>query len=55
MPKNPREWPYRGARVFQEAWQGYIQRWAHSHPKPWHFFNTFNDVSGQNLDWFWRS
>ena len=25
------------------------------HPKPWDFFNTFNHVTGRNLDWYWRS
>jgi aminopeptidase N len=25
------------------------------HPSPLDFFNTFNDVSGQDLSWFWRT
>jgi hypothetical protein len=44
-----------GEETFQEAYQTYIRNWAYKHPKPWDFFNTFNSVSGQNLDWFWRS
>ena len=30
-------------------------RWNGKHPIPWDFFNTFNNVSGKNLDWFWNS
>jgi hypothetical protein len=41
--------------TFLEAYRTYIQRWAYKHPKPWDLFNTFNDVTGQNLDWFWRT
>src|ERR1700680_461302 len=25
------------------------------HPIPWDFFNTFNNVSGKNLNWFWNN
>lgn len=44
-----------GEDVFKEAWQSYIARWAYKHPTPYDFFNTFNDISGQDLSWFWRS
>jgi len=44
-----------GEDVFRQAYHTYVRRWAFKHPKPWDFFNTFNDVSGQNLDWFWRT
>ncbi len=44
-----------GEERFAEAYQAYIDRWAFKHPKPWDFFNTFSDVSGENLDWFWRA
>jgi hypothetical protein len=44
-----------GEEVFLKAYRTFIQRWAYKHPKPWDLFNTFNDVSGQNLDWFWRT
>lgn len=44
-----------GEEQFTRAYQTYIDRWAFRHPKPWDFFNTFNDVSGRNLDWFWRT
>ena len=29
-------------------------RWAGKHPTPYDFFFTFNDISGENLDWFWQ-
>ncbi|HXC24786.1 MAG TPA: hypothetical protein VNU46_02645, partial [Gemmatimonadaceae bacterium] len=32
----------------------YIERWAYKHPTPQDFFRTMDDVSGQQLDWFWR-
>ncbi len=44
-----------GEERFLEAYRTYIRRWAYKHPKPWDLFNTFNEVSGQNLDWFWRT
>ena len=30
-----------------------MERWKFKHPTPYDYFNTFNDVSGRNLDWFW--
>ncbi len=30
-----------------------MSRWHGKHPLPWDFFNTFNDASGINLNWFW--
>jgi hypothetical protein len=44
-----------GDSLFLRAYHAYFQRWAFKHPKPWDFFNTFNDVTQRNLDWFWRS
>jgi hypothetical protein len=29
-------------------------RWTNKHPSPWDFFNTIEDVAGQDLDWFWN-
>jgi hypothetical protein len=43
-----------GPAVFDEAFRTYIRRWAFKHPSPADFFRTMNDVSGRNLDWFWR-
>lgn len=44
-----------GEETFTKAWKTYLQRWAYKHPTPYDMFNTFEDVSGRNLDWFWRS
>jgi hypothetical protein len=43
-----------GADLFGRAYTTYIRRWAFRHPTPWDFFATFNDVTRQNLDWFWK-
>ena len=32
----------------------YIRRWAYKHPQPADFMRTMEDVSGEDLDWFWR-
>lgn len=44
-----------GAETFERAWREYYDRWAFRHPYPWDMFNTFEDVAGRDLDWFWRS
>ncbi|HJU87611.1 MAG TPA: M1 family metallopeptidase, partial [Gemmatimonadota bacterium] len=44
-----------GEEVFMRAYHAYFDRWAFKHPYPWDFFATFEDVSGRDLDWFWRS
>lgn len=43
-----------GPDRFDEAFRTYVHRWAFKHPTPNDFFNTMEDVSGENLDWFWR-
>lgn len=44
-----------GEEVFLEAYRTYLSTWQYKHPYPWDMFNTFEDVSGRDLDWFWRS
>jgi hypothetical protein len=44
-----------GEETFERAYREFLRRWAYKHPYPWDFFNTFEDVSGRDLDWFWRS
>jgi aminopeptidase N len=44
-----------GDEAFLEAFRGYIDTWAYKHPKPEDFFHWFEEASGQDLDWFWRS
>lgn len=43
-----------GDETFFEAYRAYVERWAYKHPAPIDFFNTFEDISGRELDWFWR-
>ncbi|MCS4157887.1 M1 family metallopeptidase [Salinibacter ruber] len=44
-----------GPERFDSAFKEYFDRWAYKHPKPADFFRTMEDVSGEDLDWFWRS
>ena len=44
-----------GEETFVRGMRDFIGTWAFKHPKPWDLFNTFNRVSGEDLDWFWRS
>ncbi len=44
-----------GDSLFHEAYREYGRRWQWKHPKPFDFFNSFDDVSGRDLSWFWRS
>ncbi|HKK09625.1 MAG TPA: M1 family metallopeptidase [Bacteroidales bacterium] len=43
-----------GEELFKEAMLEYIQRWRKKHPTPYDFFNTMEDVSGKEFDWFWK-
>ncbi|RMH13223.1 MAG: M1 family peptidase [Gemmatimonadetes bacterium] len=44
-----------GEDVFMRAYREFLRDWAYKHPTPWDFFNTFERVSGRDLDWFWVS
>lgn len=44
-----------GENEFKKCLQAFMDRWHGKHPIPWDFFNTFNDVSGKNLNWFWNN
>ena len=43
-----------GPDRFDDAFRTYIRRWAYKHPQPADFMRTIEDVSGEDLDWFWR-
>lgn len=43
-----------GDNLFVEALQEFIKRWTGKHPGPYDMFYTFNEITGQNLNWFWR-
>ncbi len=44
-----------GDSLFAHGLHGYMERWQGKHPIPWDFFNSFNDITGRNLNWFWRA
>jgi hypothetical protein len=43
-----------GAERFDLAFRTYVERWAFKHPAPDDFFRTIENVSGEDLSWFWR-
>jgi len=43
-----------GKERFDSAFRIYIDRWAFKHPTPWDFFRTIENVSGEDLAYFWR-
>jgi hypothetical protein len=44
-----------GDAQFRKSLHAFMDRWHGKHPIPWDFFNTFNNVSGKNLNWFWNN
>jgi len=44
-----------GDELFKKCLQEYMKRWNGRHPLPWDFFNTFNNTSGKDLNWFWNN
>ncbi|GAA4759807.1 M1 family metallopeptidase [Flavobacterium hankyongi] len=43
-----------GTERFDRALKMYVERWAFKHPAPDDFFRTIENVSGEDLNWFWR-
>ncbi len=43
-----------GRETFERAMREYVRRWQFKHPQPADFFRTIENVSGRDLDWFWR-
>lgn len=46
---------YLGEELFLKALHGFMDRWNGKHPIPWDLFYSFNDITKENLDWFWNS
>ena len=44
-----------GEERFDRAFQEYVRRWAFKHPTPWDFFHSIENLSGEDLGWFWRA
>jgi hypothetical protein len=47
-------WHYMGDELFLECSREFISRWAGKLPTPYDLFYTFENVSGQDLEWIWR-
>src|SRR5690554_2950390 len=43
-----------GKELFNKCMAEYIKRWNGKHPIPYDFLYTFNEVSGENLNWYWK-
>ncbi|WP_291842479.1 M1 family metallopeptidase [Maricaulis sp.] len=43
-----------GRELFDDAFRAYSERWRFRRPTPYDFFRTMEEVSGVDLDWFWR-
>ena len=43
-----------GEERFDKAFKEYIKRWTFKHPTPEDFFRTMENVSGEELNYFWR-
>jgi hypothetical protein len=44
-----------GKDVFKKCLLAFMDRWKYKHPTPIDFFNTYNDVSQQDLNWYWNA
>ncbi len=45
---------YLGDDLFKKSLEEYINRWNGKHPIPYDFFFTFNNVTKEDLSWFWK-
>jgi hypothetical protein len=43
-----------GDDLFLKALHAFMERWNGKHPIPSDFFLTFNEVTGQDLSWYWK-
>lgn len=46
---------YLGDELFTKSLHTYIKNWNGKHPMPYDFFNSINEGSGKNLNWFWKA
>jgi hypothetical protein len=44
-----------GGQAWGNSLHAFMDRWHGKHPIPWDYFNTVNDVTGRNLNWFWNA
>jgi hypothetical protein len=44
-----------GRDAMDRAMREYVTRWSFKHPTPGDFFRTVENISGQDLSWFWNA
>jgi hypothetical protein len=44
-----------GDDVFRKSLHGFMDRWNGKHPLPWDMFNSFSNLSGKDLSWYWHN
>jgi hypothetical protein len=44
-----------GDDLFRKALLGFMDRWNGKHPLPWDMFNSFSNLSGKDLSWYWHN
>jgi hypothetical protein len=44
-----------GDELFKKALHTYMDNWNGKHPIPWDYFNSMNQGSGKNLNWFFNN
>jgi DNA polymerase IIIc chi subunit len=44
-----------GEQAFINAFHAFVERWKGKHPTPYDMFYTFNNVLGENYNWFWNA
>lgn len=44
-----------GDSAFMRGLRDHRSRWLNRHPTPYDLWNTFENASDRNLDWFWRA
>ncbi|MBK8610527.1 MAG: M1 family metallopeptidase [Chitinophagaceae bacterium] len=44
-----------GDELFRKCLHGFMDRWHGKHPIPWDMFNSFNNLSGKDLNWYWQN
>jgi len=44
-----------GDDQFRKCLHGFMDRWHGKHPIPWDMFNSFSDINGKDLSWYWNN
>lgn len=44
-----------GDDLFRKCLHGFMDRWHGKHPIPWDMFNSFNNLSGKDLNWYFQN